>query len=215
MTAVARTPSVEIHGRYLIDAPPGARGPLLVGFHGYAENAEIALERLQSIPRSDPTVLVSVQGLHRFYRGRSNDVVVAGWMTKQDRDLAIADNLAYVRRVIDDVSREHPDCGAPVYAGFSQGVAMAFRAAAGGQQSNGVIAVGGDVPPELEARALAAIPSVLLARGTRDEWYTAAKFRDDVRRLEAAGVQVTACEFEMGHEWTPLVSRAAAEFLSA
>ena len=44
--------------------------------------------------------LVSIQGLHRFYQRRA-DEVVASWMTRQDRELAIADNLAYVAAVID------------------------------------------------------------------------------------------------------------------
>jgi len=41
-----------------------------------------------------------VQGLHRFYRSRS-EIVVASWMTKQDRELAIGDNIDYVRRAVE------------------------------------------------------------------------------------------------------------------
>jgi len=37
-----------------------------------------------------------------------------------------------------------------VFAGFSQGVAMAFRAAVNaGRRVAGVISVGGDIPPEI------------------------------------------------------------------
>src|SRR5436309_11263469 len=102
-----RTLAVTSHGRYLVAPPaqvPGrpAPPPLLVGFHGYAEDAEIHLARLQSIPGSDRWSMVSVQALHRFYRGRSRSVV-ASWMTRQDRELMIADNLEYVSAVIDDV----------------------------------------------------------------------------------------------------------------
>ena len=91
-----RSIPVTAHGRYLVAMPSRAAGPLskaalLVGFHGYAEDAEIHLERLQSIPDSDRWLVVSVQALHRFYRGRSRDVV-ASWMTRQNRELAVADN---------------------------------------------------------------------------------------------------------------------------
>ena len=75
-------------------------------------------------------------------------------MTRQDRELAIADNLAYVDGVIDAASREMAATPARlVLAGFSQGVAMAFRAAAAAttRRVDGVIAVGGDVPPEIDA----------------------------------------------------------------
>src|SRR5580704_1548028 len=119
------------HGRYLIE-PPASAGPaaVLVGFHGYSEGAEAQLERMRRIPGADRWLLVSIQALHRFYQRRTNDVV-ASWMTRQDRELAIADNLAYVNAVIDAVDREYPGARPLVLAGFSQGVSMTFRAATG------------------------------------------------------------------------------------
>jgi len=67
-------------------------------------------------------------------------------MTRQDREAAIADNLVYVDAVLTEVDREHPGAPRLVLTGFSQGVAMMFRAAAA-RSVDGVIAVGGDVPP--------------------------------------------------------------------
>src|SRR6476660_4752130 len=133
-----------MHGRYLVDAPEGgAAAPLLVGFHGQAEDAGMQMERLAAIPGASRWIRVSVQGLNRFYRGRGDaQVVVAGWMTRQDRELAIEDNRAYVAGVLDAVAREFPVRGAPAFAGFSQGVAMAYRAAAlPGRRAAGVIAL--------------------------------------------------------------------------
>src|SRR5581483_436451 len=94
-----------IHGRYLVDARE-AGSPLLAGFHGYAESAEIQLERLQAIAGTAPWIIVSIQGLHRFYRRRFTEVV-ASWMTRQDREMAIRDNNSYVTRVIDSVAKEY------------------------------------------------------------------------------------------------------------
>src|SRR5688572_4426743 len=92
-----------VHGRVLIEAPRGGReargAPLLVGFHGYGENAERHLEELAAIPGIDAWVLAAAQGLHPFYNTKSGEVV-ANWMTKQDRELAIADNAAYVRALV-------------------------------------------------------------------------------------------------------------------
>ena len=217
---IARSVAVATHGRYLVEAPstsfaPGP-WPLLVGFHGYAESAETELDRLRSIPGAGAWLLVSVQGLHRFYRGRTEEAeVVAGWMTRQDRDLAIADNLAYTAAVLDAVSREWNTDGRVVFSGFSQGVAMAFRAAAASAQEVGaVVALGGDVPPELDSVALARIPAVLIGRGTRDGWYGTETFDSDVQRLGAAGVHVEAAALDGGHEWTDAFSRAAGAFLS-
>ena len=136
-------------------------------------------------------------------------------MTRQDRDLAIEDNLAYVAGVMHEVAREWPGAPRIVLAGFSQGVAMTFRAvAAAPQPVNGVIAVGGDVPPELDAAALARVPSALVCRGQRDEWYTTDKFDSDVRRLREAGATVRPLAFDGGHEWSDDVVRAASLFLN-
>ena len=75
----------------------------LVGFHGYQENAAIHLDVLRRIAgRPAASNLISIQALNRFYT-RAN-VVVAGWMTKEDRELAIADNIAYVAAVLDEVA---------------------------------------------------------------------------------------------------------------
>ena len=216
--AEERTIAVGSHGRYLV-APPAGRmpaataAPLLLGLHGYAEDAELHLERLRSIPGADRWLIVSVQALHRFYRGRSRDVV-ASWMTRQNRDLMIPDNLSYVSAVIDEVRREWGAGTTLVFAGFSQGVAMAFRAAAlGRHQANGIVALGGDVPPELETSSLARIPEALIGRGERDDWYTPQKFSDDEARLRAAGTNVVMTTFDAGHEWTADFNRVAAAFL--
>ena len=124
---IERNIEARVHGRYLVAGPKGAQAALLVSFHGYAESADLDFARLQQIPGADQWVIVAVQGLHRFYRGRSNDVV-ASWMTKQNRELAISDNVSYTTNVIESVSQEW-STGTLVLSGFSQGVAMAFRCA--------------------------------------------------------------------------------------
>jgi predicted esterase len=213
---IPRTIAVTTHGRYLV-VPPANSAPssgLLVSFHGYAEPAAAAMERLQTIPGAGHWRLVAIQGLNRFYRGRSTDVV-ASWMTREDRELAIADNVSYVSAVIDAASREWGTEGRLVLAGFSQGVAMAYRAACASPRSvSGVISLGGDVPPELDRAALARIPAALVGRGSRDEWYTEEKLAADLARLGEAGVAVRAVSLDGGHDWTPPFAEAAAEFLS-
>jgi predicted esterase len=203
------------HGRYCVRAPAGTPAGLLVGFHGYGENAEACLAELDSVPFCDTWLLVAVQGLHRFYN-RAGDVV-ASWMTSQDRELALADNVSYVRGVVAAVRAAQGDVEAgamrPVFLGFSQGVAMAFRAAvAHGADCDGVIALGGDIPPEIRAGA-ACLPRVLIARGDKDDWYTAEKFAIDRAWLASAGIDATVCEHHGGHAWTEEFRAAAGQFL--
>jgi dienelactone hydrolase len=207
------------HGRILVRAArAGAARGLVVGFHGYKENAPAQMERLLTIPGAAAWTLVSVQALHRFYRGRTErggtEEVVASWMTREDREAAIADNVAYVDAALDAVP--HDDSTRIVYAGFSQGVAMAFRAALRGRRrAAGVIAVGGDVPPELLSDREVRFPPLVLARGRRDDWFTQAKFDAEVASLTARHVTFRPFVYEGVHEWNEAVSSAAGEFLAA
>lgn len=195
-----RTISTTTHGRYLVDIPEHSRATL-VGFHGYQENAAITLEVLRQIAKGRSIGMVSIQGLHRFYT-KANDVI-ASWMTKEDRELAIADNLAYVATVMSAVADEYGITRPLIYVGFSQGVAMAYRAAALAQRPcDGVIALAADVPPDVAPLA-ASIPKVLLGRGTEDTWYTGEKAAKDRKVLEGAGVTVIEHVFDGGHVFSP------------
>ena len=211
--ATVRTLSVRAptHGRVLVRDVGSPKG-LFVGFHGYKETAEIQMDRLTGVAGADQWTLVSAQGLNRFYSGQTQDVVAA-WMTRQDREDAIRDNIDYIDNVIDHVrTGDEP----VVFTGFSQGVAMAFRAAVRGRvRASGVIAVGGDVPPELLADPASRFPRVLLIRGAADQWHTAKQLAADVAALRARGDEPEALIHDGGHEWTVDVTAAAGRFLAA
>ncbi|MBV8519765.1 MAG: phospholipase [Acidobacteria bacterium] len=192
------------HGRFLHEARDPRR--LLVGFHGYGENAELHMAELQQIPGAESWSLVAVQALHPFYT--RSEQVVANWMTRQDRELAIADNIEYVRRVLATL----PSPRTLVFLGFSQGAAMASRAAARVASAQGLILLGGDIPPELRSDDAIRWPATLLARGVRDDWYTDAKLESDAAFLEPR-TRVTRCIFDGGHEWTSEFRASAGEFL--
>jgi predicted esterase len=207
---IARTLEAAVHGRYLYEDRGAER--LLVGFHGYAETAEIHLAELEKIPGVERWSVASVQALHSFYT-RSGSIV-ASWMTSLERDLAIADNIAYVRRVLASLSTPRT----VVFAGFSQGATMAARAAARAVSdmgpAAGLIMLGGDIPPDVHEDRGVVFPPVLLARGESDDWYTEEKFKKDLCYLKGKA-QVTTCVFAGGHEWTDTFRDAAGTFLAA
>lgn len=206
-----------VHGRYLIRVPesssgPRRHGPMLVGFHGYGESAETHMARLEAIPDSDHWTLVSIQALHRFY-GKDGETV-ASWMTSQDRDDLIADNLRYTRSVVIEALHISGEPRALVYLGYSQGVAMAWRAAIlGVRRIDGLVTLGGDVPPEFGVRPLSECPPVLLGRGRQDALYGADRFASDVEMLAARFVPVEPCEVDGGHAWSPAFSEEVGQFL--
>ena len=192
----------QTHGRYLVrDGPPER---LFLGFHGYAQNAEIHMADLETIPGIDAWTVVAVQALNRFYLGRSTDTAGC-WMTRQDRELVIADNIHYVRAVVAAL----PPAEAIVVEGFSQGAAMAYRAAANLDRVAGLVILGGDVPPDVTGP----LPPILLGRGEDDDWYTDEKFKKDLKFLDGRA-RVQTAVFKGRHEWSDAFRSAAGAFLS-
>lgn len=208
-----------VHGRYLVRIPespahgPIRNAPMIVGFHGYAEDVYTHLTRLEAIAELSTWTIVCIQGLHRFY-GRDGQVV-SSWMTSDDRENAIDDNLRYVRSVVTEAIHQNGEPQALVYQGFSQGVAMAWRAAIlGARRVDGLAVFGGDVPPELGVRPLTQCPPVLLGRGRDDTRYTAAQFRADLDMLAGRYVVVEPYEVAGGHNWTVAAGREIGQFVT-
>lgn len=229
-----RTLNIETptHGRVLAKTtsgvvsekrlPMSATPVVIVGFHGYAQSAEDMMVTLEALPGDGERTLVAIQGLHRFYtRGDQN--IVASWMTRQDRDLAVADNVEYVNRAVDAVLKsEKHDIGSRfpettpdvVFLGFSQGVAMAYRAALlGRHRASAIVAVGGDIPPDVKAVPAAQWPRVLVAAGHTDHWYTPDKVAADEAFLQSHGVAHSLLRYDAGHVLTDDVRARIASFV--
>ena len=204
------------HGRVLCHDCAGSAAGLIVAFHGYGQSAADVLASVQQIPGIDNWRLAAPDALHRFYT-RDQQKVVGSWMTREDRDLAIADNLAYVARVIERIG---PGSAPIVFAGFSQGASMAYRAAVlGAHRARGVIALGGDIPPEVRthtetAGAAAAWPAVLIGAGVRDTWF-GKRLDADLAFLSTHAIPHEVARFDGAHEWTPGFSTAAGRWLGA
>ncbi len=215
-------PPTTVHGRVILDAVAEPLGAL-VGFHGYAQTAEDMLAELQQIPGADRWTKVSVQALHPFYI-RGDSKVVANWMTRQDRDLAIADNIAYVQTALSaalsstpvstlqSTRVEHP----VIFIGFSQGAAMAYRAALrSAHPASGIVALGGDIPPEVKTDASLRWPAVLIGVGDREEWYSGEKLDADLAFLKSRAIEHQVERFTGGHEWTEEFRSAVGRFIAA
>lgn len=186
---------------------------MLVGFHGYGQVAEDMLEQLRLIPGTERWSKASIQALHPFYT-RGDSKVVASWMTRQDRDLAIGDNVRYVQAAFAALRTSHVPRA--VLVGFSQGAAMAYRAAlhSAGPVS-GVVALAGDIPPELKADDSLVWPRVLVGVGSREEWYAGDKLDADLAFLRERAIDHQVVRFDGGHEWTDGFRAAVGEWLSS
>ena len=217
-----RTPPTEhsiaasTQARYLISCPTGqGPHPLLVGFLGYGEQAETHLAESQRLPGAEHWLLASVQGLHWFYSSKQQRVV-ASWMTRLGREQAILDNIQYVDGVVRKLQQEFNVNNHLVYVGFSQGAAMAYRAAAkAGHACSGLIVLGGDLPNDLKEGGPLRLPKVLIGRGQEDDWYTQEKYTSDLVTLRERGIEVSTTVFKGGHEWTTAFRKEVGQFLIA
>lgn len=203
------------HGRVVVKdaAYDGRRSRLLLAFHGYAQRAESMVEMLETVPGIEQWTIASIQALHPFYG--KNEQVVASWMTREDRELAIAENVEYVDDATVALQRERR-ADVIVCVGFSQGASMAWRAGVlGRRKADGVVALGGDIPPDLNDAPVEDFPIALVAGGTKDDWYNEAKMSADLKLLADKGAPHGSLRFDGGHEWTDEFRAELGKFLGA
>jgi predicted esterase len=189
-----------VAGRYALklSTEADAPGPLVIGFHGYAQSCEDNFSVLEMcFSKLNPT-LCSVQGLNAFYR--KNGSVVASWMTKVDRELAIENNVNYIEKVWKGV-REQSKATETIFFGFSQGAAMAYRMALLSEiPCSHIIAIGGELPPELRSHKGLDDTTFMIGRGHSDPLYSEEHFQRDAKLLENIQKSVVRLSYEGAHE---------------
>jgi predicted esterase len=209
-----RVVEARTHGQYLLRKPLGPPELLLCGFHGYRENAARHLAELERIPGAERWALVAIDALHAFYAGSTGEVI-RGWMTRELREEAIADNCLYVADVLTAVRGELGWKVPVAFLGFSQGASMAWRAALlAGHGAGDVVAFAGDIPPELGDFEAPFSGRVLLVHGDGDDWYVGKRPGDEAI-LARHGVKPEIAVFAGGHEWTEAAREAIGKFLAS
>ena len=210
------TPSLEAHhlsvsrtARYYTLGDAGAHvSEVWIVCHGYGQLARAFLASFERV--ASPTrLIVAPEALSRFYVDRPvppNEQpprVGAAWMTREDRDHEIADQVAYLDALHDLVRPAGPATVKLRVLGFSQGVATAARwLALGRARADELLLWAGAFPPDIElagfARRMGA-GSVVLVAGLRDEltsWTAADAQRE---RFTEAGVSARLLSFKGGH----------------
>jgi predicted esterase len=187
----------------------GAVSELWIALHGYGQLARDVLEGIRPLAMPG-RLLAAPEALSRFYveapgRGGHGEALVGGsWMTREDRDSEIADQIRYLDLVLDELRHRAPSA-AVTLLGFSQGVATAWRWAALGQATLARIVLWGTVPPEEvdPARIRGRHPEarIHLVGGARDTYAPPAAMARAAERLRAAGLAVEEHRFDGGHRF--------------
>ena len=171
--------------------------------HGLGQLARIFLTYFQSID-APGRLVVAPEALNRYYLFtepgmRSKDAKVgATWMTREDRENEIVDQVDY----LDAVWRETAAGASRVTVlGFSQGVATAARwVATGKSRVDRFVAWAGQIPPEIDPSAFAKLAGgITMVAGTTDEYATWIAEGNHDSRMVAAGIAPKVVTFDGGH----------------
>ncbi len=105
---------------------PSTRHIFMV-LHGYGQLGSGIIRHFSSLDPEEYLV-IAPEGLSRFYINGLYGKVGASWMTKEDRELEIKDQISYLDRVSAQYLAPYEDTGAKIHVlGFSQGVATLSR----------------------------------------------------------------------------------------
>ena len=174
--------------------------------HGYGQLAGAFLESFAGVATTSRRI-VAPEGLSRFYLDRVSAPdrrVGATWMTREDREHEIADQVAYLDALHE---RLRPAATASrvrlSVLGFSQGVATVTRWLSFGRvRADEVILWAGAFPPDLDvasfAERLHGAPVVLVV-GVHDALASWAGADALLQRFGEAGIAARLVSFDGGH----------------
>lgn len=152
---------------------------LLYILHGYGQLAFYFLKKFDFL--NEDYFIVAPEGMHRFYLNGSSGRVGASWMTKEDRDIDISDNIRWLnkldQRITDGNSFEKK-----IILGFSQGGATAARWNYDDKMKADHLIIWASVfPPDLNPHDLIKPneqKTNYFVLGTEDEYYTEQNQKD-------------------------------------
>lgn len=110
--------------RYSILNEGSTEKKALYVLHGYGQLSAYFIRKFQHL--SQDYVIIAPEGMHRFYLQGASGRVGASWMTKEAREMDIADTLSYLD-ALDEKLSEDFNFEKKYILGFSQGGATAAR----------------------------------------------------------------------------------------
>lgn len=142
---------------------------ILYVLHGYGQLAKYFIRKFESYTN---LTIVAPEGMHRFYLNGSSGRVGASWMTKEARELDIADNVNWLNELHKELTKEKKFKKIWLL-GFSQGGATAARWKELGEVSFDAMILWACVyPPDLENVVTKGRSSSYFVLGSEDEYYS-------------------------------------------
>ena len=183
--------------------PSGEEQELWLVFHGYGQLAEFFIRKF--LPFDSPNrVILAPEGTNYGYLKEFQGRVGANWMTKHEREIAIANNHRYLNLLMERVLETFQKPPKIHVLGFSQGAATSTRWASqwNGQLDTLVLWAGGfaqDLSLDF-CRKKFEHTNLILAFGEKDELIQEEQKKQQLELVETLGKRLTVLKFEGGHE---------------
>lgn len=192
--------------RYHVLGDPATARAIWIVLHGYGQLARYFLTKFEGM--EEGLAIVAPEALNRFYLDEAHNRVGATWMTREDRENEIADQLGYLDALVTELRGSRSDV--PIHVlGFSQGVATACRWSLFGKtKMDRLVLWAGSLPPEpsfAELRSAWEHLMVDVVLGTEDPFAGEKELQATSARLDAAGVQFRLHRFSGGHALEPVL----------
>ena len=147
---IKKTLQIEKKARYFQLGNPGNDTSIVwVVLHGYGMLSEFFIQKFKKLENKN-TLILAPEALNRFYIDTNYGRVGASWMTKDERQDDIKENIKYLNSLMDQIIKEigHNRFKTNVL-GFSQGGATACRwLFKSGLKFENLIMWAGDIPKD-------------------------------------------------------------------
>jgi len=172
--------------------------------HGYAQLANYFIKNFESIQQPN-NIIVAPEGLHRFYWQGFSGMVVASWMTKEDRLEDIKDYSNYLEMVYNEVvsTFKNKKVKINVFA-FSQGTATTLRwLSIKKPLIHNLILWGGTFPADINFdmdKVYFNSLNTYFVMGTKDEYISEKDVEEQENTLKKNEIRFQSIRFEGKHE---------------
>lgn len=170
--------------------------------HGYGHLARFFLNAFDGLV--DGRFIVAPEALSRFYTTGDFTRVGASWMTREDREHEIDDQIAYMDALVEQVRKDRRPARSINVLAFSQGVSVQCRwAMMGAVVPDRLVIWSGKMPPELDVRRMGQrwkTTRIDLVHGEADDVVKEDALKDNEAMLRAAGLKFATHRFPGGHD---------------
>lgn len=143
---------------------------VLFALHGYGQLVPFFIRKFEML--SEDLLIVAPEGPHRFYLQGSSGRVGASWMTKEEREVDIQDNVIFLDLLRTTIEERFPNINDSFLLGFSQGGATAARWQALGKKLHHALILWASVfPPDLKEVEFKSASKSFFILGNEDEYY--------------------------------------------